>query len=412
MMGRPLQGTVGLPGSKSESNRALMIAAYGGFRPEVENISEANDTVLLQSLLEQVNQQTSSDVVELDCEDAGTVSRFLMTYLADTPGEWLLTGKERLRQRPMAPLIKALRQLGADLTCLEKEGCLPLRIRGKKLKGGGVSLDASQSSQFVSSLLLAAPTWEKGLQLTLTAETVSGPYIDMTVSMMERFGVRVIRNKKVITVAHQRYHPCCFTVSADWSAASYWYEMMALSSGGNLLLKGLRHDPLQGDSRVAEIFKELGVVTRFVDEGVLITLQRGASLARNRLEIDFSDTPDLFPSLIVTCVSLHIETVFNSISTLYNKESDRVNGLISELSKLYRFDYIITNDNLIIRKSLLHINKYNKSKIVLNTYNDHRLAMALMGLSVRFRQVEIQGNEVVNKSYPTFWEEVHKLDLD
>lgn len=411
MMGRRLHGTVTLPGSKSESNRALMIAAYGGFQPEFENVSEAHDTVLLQSLLEKVNHHGSSDVVKMDCEDAGTVSRFMMTYLAGVPGEWLLTGKERLQQRPMAPLIKALRQLGADMTCLEKEGCLPLLIRGKKLKGGHASLDASQSSQFISSLLLAAPTWENGLQLTLTAETVSGPYIDMTLSMMEYFGVQVIRNKEVISVAHQLYHPCRFTVSADWSAASYWYEMMALSAGGSLLLKGLHRDTLQGDVLVTELFKELGVDTVFVDDGALITSTGSFTPAQTPLEFDFSDTPDLFPSVFVTCVALHISTVFKGISTLYHKESDRVNCLVSELSKIYTFNSIINNNSIILEKSLLSDNKSNNNKIVFNTYYDHRLAMALMGLSIKHNQVEIDHRDVVNKSYPAFWDEVHKMGL-
>ena len=192
-----LQGTLSLPGSKSESNRALMIAAYGGFPLEVDNLSEAHDTVLLKALLEHPSPQ-------VDCEDAGTVARFLMTYLAGKPGTWTLTGTKRLCERPMAPLVDALRQLGADIA---GDG-LPLKIVGRPLKGGAVTLDASLSSQFASSLLMAAPTWENGLELTLTGDPVSMPYLEMTVKMMEYYGVRVIWEGNTITVPHQSYQLC------------------------------------------------------------------------------------------------------------------------------------------------------------------------------------------------------------
>jgi 3-phosphoshikimate 1-carboxyvinyltransferase len=403
-----LQGTVHLPGSKSESNRVLMIAAYGGFPLEAENLSEAHDTVLMKALLEKVRGHISQDSLVVDCEDAGTVSRFLMTYLACAPGEWLLTGTGRLCERPMAPLIDALRQLGADITCVEKEGCLPVRIRGNALKGGSVNIDASQSSQFVSSLLMAAPTWNNGLQLTLTGESVSEPYIDMTLSMMERFGVHASRKGKAITVARQLYRPCHFTVSVDWSAASYWYEMLALSAGGSMLLKGLRHDSLQGDARVADLFQPFGIETEFTEEGVLITSTGVLSSVDQPLEFDFYDTPDLFPSVLVTCVALHIKAVFYGITTLFIKESDRVNSLITELSKIYTFINIIENDRLIIEKSSLSDSFINGKNLSFRTYNDHRIAMALAGLKLVFDEISIEGDDAVNKSYPAFWHEVQK----
>lgn len=400
------QGTITLPGSKSESNRALMIAAYGGFPPDVDNLSEAHDTVLLETLLKAV--QTGSHGL-VDCEDAGTVSRFLMTYLASTPGEWQLTGSERLRQRPMAPLIKALQQLGADVTCEGEEGCLPVRIRGKKLKGGRVQLDASKSSQFITSLLLAAPTWEEGLQLNLTGEMVSAPYIDMTLAMMEQFGVRAVREGNAITVSRQLYAPSRFVVSADWSAASYWYEMLALCNHGSLLLKGLRSDTFQGDAQVARFFEPLGIQTMFVDGGARITSVGLPPCVDKQLEFDLTDTPDLFPSILVTCVALHIESVFYGISTLFNKESDRVNSLITELSKIYTFINIIEDDKLVIGKSSLSDFSITGRDLSFNTYGDHRLAMALAGLKLVFGAVDIKGREAVIKSYPKFWEEFRKL---
>ena len=390
-----LQGTLSLPGSKSESNRALMIAAYGGFPLEVDNLSEAHDTVLLKALLEHPSPQ-------VDCEDAGTVARFLMTYLAGKPGTWTLTGTKRLCERPMAPLVDALRQLGADIA---GDG-LPLKIVGRPLKGGAVTLDASLSSQFASSLLMAAPTWENGLELTLTGDPVSMPYLEMTVKMMEYYGVRVIWEGNTITVPHQSYQPRPFKVDADWSAASYWYEMLALSEGGTLLLKGLKPDSLQGDSRVADLFKPLGVRTEYVGEGVLIASDGVFPTICKPLEFDVSNTPDVFPSILVSCVVLHIEAVFYGISTLFLKESDRVNSLITELSKYYTFINIMDVNKLIIGKSSLMDSSVNGMNLSFSIFKDHRLAMALAGLSVRFDQVAVDRPDVVNKSYPAFWDDV------
>ena len=399
-----LQGTLTLPGSKSESNRALMIAAYGGFPLDADNLSDAHDTILLKSLLERIHAGKSTDAVVLDCEDAGTVFRFLTTYLAGKPGTWVLTGTPRLFERPMAPLIGALRQLGADIAPGSS-----LRIVGKPMVGGCVTLDASLSSQFASSLLMAAPTWERGLQLTLTGSLVSMPYLEMTLSMMRRFGIDVVRKGNTISVAHQPYHSCHFTVSADWSAASYWYEMLALSAGGSLLLKGLKCETLQGDAQVADFFKPLGIVTEYTNDGVLITSSGPLQSVEEPLEFDFLDTPDLFPSVFVSCIVLHVESVFYHITTLYNKESDRVNSLVAELLKYYTFINIIDNNNLIIFQSSFKNSTINKKGISFTTYDDHRIAMALAGLKVRFDGVVFDRPDVVNKSYPAFWDDVQRV---
>lgn len=368
-MNRLLKGSVSLPGSKSESNRALMIAAYSGFPLQVENLSDAHDTVLLKTLLE----DTSSTI---DCEDAGTVARFLLTYLANKPGTWLLTGTPRLCERPMAPLVDALRQLGAEII----GDSLPLKIVGKSLKGGSVTLDASQSSQFASSLLLAAPTWEHGLQLTLKGDPVSMPYLEMTIKMMEHYGVQVIREGNTIKVAHQPYQPRPFTVSSDWSAASYWYEMMALSDGGELLLKGLKPNSLQGDAVVAEWFKPFGVIATFEPEGARLTK---VPVDPHDLIFDFTHAPDLFPAVCATCAALGVDAVFKGTATLSAKESDRLNALKAELSHL-------------------------GEKRVFCTYGDHRIAMALASLWPKYGPIEVDDLSVVNKSYPSFWKEMKR----
>lgn len=406
-MNKQLRGTVNLPGSKSESNRALMIAAYGGFSLEADNLSEAHDTVLLQALLKKATCANPLEETTIDCEDAGTVSRFMMTYLSCQPGRWLLTGTERMRQRPMAPLIKALRQLGAEITCVDKEGMLPVRIHGKELNGGEVALDASLSSQFVSSLLLAAPMWRQGLKIKMSSKIVSEPYIRMTHSMMERAGADVEYKVSEVVVRYKPYQPCRFLISADWSAASYWYEMMALSEGGELMLKGLKKDPLQGDSKVAEMYETFGVQSLYEQQGVrLVSLGQVGFHHEEPLVFDFSNTPDLFPSIVVTCVAIHCKAIFKGITTLYLKESDRINSLISELSKVYTFINIVSNDEIVIEKSSISKTDINNINVKFNTNHDHRIAMALAPLSLTFGKVSFDDYDVVCKSYPTFWEEV------
>jgi 3-phosphoshikimate 1-carboxyvinyltransferase len=305
----------------------------------------------------------------------------------------------------MAPLIDALRQLGADIT----GDRLPLKIIGHPIMGGHVTLDASQSSQFASSLLLAAPTWGQGLQLTLTGNPVSMPYLEMTIKMMEYYGVQVVRKGNTITVAHQPYQDKPFSVSPDWSAASYWYEMMAVSDGGSLILNGLRKKSLQGDAVVADWFRAFGVTTSFEGQGVRLTKNDGAfTLNFQPLTFDFTDTPDLFPSVFVTCVMLHYQARFQGIANLSLKESNRVDSLISELSKYYTFINILTSDEIVIDKSIFNESLINNNKVIINTYKDHRIAMALAPILLHGNQVVVDDPSVVTKSYPAFWENIKK----
>lgn len=449
-MKTPLQGSVLLPGSKSESNRALMIAAYGGFLPTAAdlssageldflgNCSTAHDTVLLRTLLAKIfstnpidgfsnPDEGSSDLVVdaspmiLDCEDAGTVARFLLPLLCGREGSWILTGGERLCQRPMAPLVGALRQLGADIVCLGEEGYLPLKVRGRSLNGqphagspadqritgGAVTLDGSQSSQFVSALLMAAPTWERGLQLEIQGTLASQPYVAMTVAIMRHFGAEVQEEGRIIKVAPKPYAEAPFEVGADWSAASYWYELLALSEGGSLMLKGLRRDTLQGDAIVASWYEQFGVQTRFEPQGAVLTKVTGSS--QEPLHFDFRATPDLFPAMFVTCVALHRSAVFTGIRNLSLKESERVTSIVTELSKLYTFINIIEEDSIIIESSSFSESLNDASDILLDTYQDHRIAMALAPLRLRFPGLRMHHPEVVGKSYPGYWGEFEAL---
>lgn len=407
-MNRNLVGTVTLPGSKSESNRALMIAAYGGFPLTVGGLSDAHDTVLLQSLLQRIVASQRKDPLTVDCEDAGTVARFLMTFLATTPGVWLLTGTPRLRQRPIAPLVEALRQLGATIRYQDKEGQLPVLIQGKTLRGGAVELDATLSSQFVSSLLLAAPQWERGLTMKIHGKHNSWPYVGMTMALMRHYGAEVLE-AETLTVKSMPYHPASYAVGADWSAASYWYEMAALSQHSNLLLKGLKMPTLQGDVVVASLFRGFGVETLEEEEGVRLLKTGGDSTICEPMVFDFSETPDLFPAVFVTCVALGRPAQFKGISNLSFKESDRVKSLITELSKKYTFINIIDNDEIKINKSTLSDNNIYSNKALFNTHSDHRIAMSLFALSLKFGEVVLDHPEVVSKSYPSYWSDIQRL---
>ena len=405
-MNKVLKGSVVLPGSKSESNRALMIAAYGGFPLQVANLSDAHDTILLQQLLQQINKANADDVVVVDCQDAGTAARFLLTYLACRKGQWLLTGSERMQQRPMKPLVDALVHLGADIEYQGERGFLPLKVNGHPLAGGEVTVDASQSSQFVSSLLLASPCWEKGLQLRMEANPASLPYIGMSLAMMRHFGASVRQEKGAIMVDTKPFQSAFFEVEADWSAASYWYELAAIAEDCKLLLKGLKKESLQGDRAAVKAFEALGVNTCFTSEGVWLSKsQTDMHEVSLPMVFDLKDTPDLFPAIFVACVALGYDAVFHGIRNLELKESNRVVSIDTELRKIYTYNNIIDNNSIVITNIRKLDNNIYNNDILINTYNDHRIAMAMAPLTFLFPGLIIDRPEVVEKSYPNYWTE-------
>ena len=390
-----------LPASKSESNRALMIAAYGGFEPDFQNLSDSSDTEVFRHVIPSlppfkgvpegrgiqasVSMPKSLPVV-VDIADCGTAARFMTTYLACLEGDWLLTGTERMKQRPMAPLVEALRRLGADIQYVEKEGCLPLRIHGKALSGGKTSVDMSQSSQFASSLVLAAPMFPQGLELELLGELNSLPYLDMTFALMRHFSANAERHGKMVVIRPQPYQQQPFTIEPDWSAASYWYEMAAFSEECEIRLRSLSlskgRPNLQGDAIIAEWMTQLGVGT-FMD-GDDIVLQK-IPFEIQPLHFDFSQHPDLYPTMAATCAGLKLNAVFTGLDNLALKESDRVAAMQAELSKL------------------------GQQPLRFCAHNDHRIAMALAPLSMLFGPVAFDHPEVVEKSYPHFWDDVRFL---
>ena len=379
-----------LPASKSESNRVLMIAAYGGFTPDVQNLSESNDTFVLSKALAYINRGSAI----VDIADSGTAARFLTTYLACHEGHWLLMGTKRMCQRPMASLVEALRSLGADIKYVEKEGFLPLQINGKPLAGGKVSIDMTQSSQFASSLLLAAPMWSQGLEMEMLGDLSSLPYLDMTLVMMQHFSARVERVGRTIIVKPIPYQSRPFTIEPDWSAASYWYEMAAFSEECEIKLRSLKvpelvegpkgQHYLQGDTVIAEWMQQLGVGT-FVDENDVVL--KKIPFEKRPLCFDFSQHPDLYPTVAAICAGLNVKATFKGLDNLALKESDRVAAMQMELAKLV------------------------DRPIRFSAHNDHRIVMALAPLSMLVGPVSFDIPEVVKKSYPNFWQDASFLPV-
>ena len=392
---KEVKGNVKLPFSKSESNRALMIAAYGGFPFEIDNLSDANDTLLLKKLL----SSFSDGATFFDCEDAGTVARFLMTFLAGKPGEWILMGTSRLCQRPMGDLVNALRYLDASIDYIEKDGCLPIRIKGFDIQGGELSLNVEKSSQFASSLLLAAPMWPKGLKLHLKGNLNSLPYIDMTLAMMQKSGAKCCREGNFVNVDYSPYRNVNQIITSDWSATSYWFELAALSDDCDLLLENLSSDSLQGDAAIVEIMCPLGI--KSIEEKNGIRLKK-KQIDYENLIFDFSDTPDLFPAVVATCAGLKLKARFVGVKNLVLKESDRVEAMREELMKIGAILTRVSDDEVCLA-SFERFQISVSQPVVFDVHSDHRIAMALAPLALRFGNLCVIDPQVVEKSYPRFW---------
>jgi 3-phosphoshikimate 1-carboxyvinyltransferase len=393
-----LEGRLSLTPSKSISNRVLIIQSLCQSKFRIENLATANDSILLQKLL-----NSSSSV--MDAGDAGTTFRFLTAYLSQKPGEWLLTGTERMKQRPVGILVDALRNLGADISYIGKENYPPLKIVGKKMSGGEIEMDGSVSSQFVSALLLIAPVIEKGLTLKLVGDISSRPYIEMTLKLMSESGIDYTWNGNTICILPQEYIPSAISVESDWSAASYWYEMAALSDEADLILEGVSENSVQGDSAIAEMMKQFGVKTEFIKEGVRLKKKSG-TLLPELFAHDFRSNPDLVQTMAVTCAALGIEAVFTGIQNLRIKETDRLISLTEELKRVgvtaTISDFRFQISDFTLRSPVS----------VFQTYNDHRMAMAFAPLVLKFREIEIENPEVVKKSYPEFWNDLEKVGFE
>lgn len=384
-----LETQVSLPLSKSISNRALVINALTDGALPLKKVAKCDDTDVMVAAL-------SSDEACVNIGAAGTAMRFLTAYYSSQPGrEIVIDGTERMRHRPIAVLVDALRACGATIEYVGEECYPPLRISGKKLHGGDITLSASVSSQYISALLMIAPTMEQGLRLTLEGDIISRPYIMMTLSMMRRWGVESEFVGNTITIAPQKYIPIDFEVEADWSAASYWYEIAALSSG-DVSLCGVNSISVQGDSEISKYFEYLGITTHF-DDGV-VELEPSPDLVP-RLNLDLSDQPDLAQTIVVTSCMLGIPFHITGLSTLKIKETDRLEALRAEMLKLGIVLTIERDSELLWDGSRRPIYEIP----VIDTYEDHRMAMAFAPVSLFVPGIVINNIEVVSKSYPDYW---------
>lgn len=393
-----LHATIQLPASKSISNRALILhsLAHGNILPC--NLSDCDDTMVMIRAL-------NGNSEHIDILAAGTAMRFLTAYLSVTPGIRTITGTQRMQQRPIRILVDALRELGAQIEYAGSEGFPPLRITGTELKGEEISLAGDVSSQYISALLMIGAVLPKGLRLHLTGHIISRPYINLTLQLMRDFGARADwTSENSITVSPGGYTDTPFTVESDWSAASYWYQMVAIR-GGEIELLGLFPHSYQGDSRGAEVFARLGVHTAYTDRGVKLT-RTSASVAR--LDEDMVDIPDLAQTFVVTCCLMDIPFRFTGLQSLKIKETDRITALVTELRKL---GYIVRSE----QDSILLWDGERcpaDGTPVIATYEDHRMAMAFAPACLVLPHILIDEPQVVSKSYPAYWDDLRKAGFN
>jgi 3-phosphoshikimate 1-carboxyvinyltransferase len=407
-----VSSAIKITGSKSETNRLLLLQAlYPGI--SIENISESDDSEAMQAAL----AGTGSVV---DIHHAGTAMRFLTAYFAQREGRSvLLTGSPRMKERPIGVLVDALRSLGADITYAENEGYPPLKINGKKLAGGKAAIKADVSSQYITALLLIASKLENGLELTLEGELTSIPYIKMTLGLLDEVGIGNSFVDNVITVSPttKNQQPATITVESDWSSASYFYSIVALSPVGTAItLSSYKQNSLQGDSALADIYTEFGVETTF--SGNTITLTK-LDQQPTTINLQLNNTPDIAQTIAVTCFGLGIGCHLTGLHTLKIKETDRLEALKAELSK-FGAEVTVTNDSLTLAPHSLFQGTSEAGSppseglgedISIATYNDHRMAMAFAPLAIKTPFI-INNAEVVSKSFPTFWEDMETLGFE
>ena len=446
---------INLPASKSESNRVLIIQALFSFfqgknnqenlennpqKPILRNISAANDTVVLKNLLEKIlthrnlhQAPQNEEVLILDAQDAGTTFRFLTAFCVATRTYATLTGTPRMQERPIGILVDALRKMGAEIEYLQKDGFPPIKIKHFEQKNEIILLHADVSSQFISALLMIAPTLPKGLTICLLGKISSKPYIMMTLAQMQHFGIEDDNNieensgffssSKSIGILPQKYKMWDFWIENDWSAASYWYLVASFCPNKTFIINGLKEKSLQGDSKIVEIMQMFGVETTFFENSIEIRAtnpspsfkggeltpllpKEGLGAVADDLFIDFSDCPDLAQTIVVLCAAKRIRLKMSGLESLIIKETNRIEALNNEINKI--------GCKLWKERGCWYVKpiigaKTDYSNITFNTYDDHRMAMAFAPLALVFDNVSIENPNVVRKSYPNFWEELEKV---
>jgi 3-phosphoshikimate 1-carboxyvinyltransferase len=408
-----LIGSVQLPSSKSLSNRALMLQAFFPNKISIKNLSDANDTVLLDNILKHLQaniQFNQSETLTINAEDAGTTFRFLTAYLSSLKGvEFILTGTERMCNRPVNELVDALLHIGADISYIDIKGFPPLRINGKDLVGGTIHINASVSSQFISALCLLAPTLEQGLSIVLEGKIVSQPYIDMTLSLMQHVGIETQFEKNKISIEKQTPKQTSLTIENDWSSATFFYGMAMMSNHDvNLFLPNLNHQSLQGDSFIVELASHFGIETNDINGGGIRIFKNKQIVLNQNLVVDLTAYPDLAIPFIVACATCYPSVTIKGIAHLEYKESKRLTALTTELKKIgieleYQFDILTFKQNEPIETT---------HKVSFHTYDDHRIAMALSMIALLGIEVILDSTECVQKSFPEYWLQLQHLGFE
>jgi len=398
-----------LTGSKSECNRALIISALSKKLVKVKNLSNAADTVTLNGILNNLEEELEVEIQEsktVDVGPAGTAMRFLSAYLSAKNGNFLLTGTERMKQRPIGILAEALKTIGADISYAEAEGFPPLNIVGPlNQKTAEVKIKGDISSQYISALLMIAPILPQGLTLEIEGELTSKPYVDMTLDMLAEVGIAHSWSGNSISIKPQVFKPGTLVVEPDWSAASYWYSIAALADEAEISLPALKEKSLQGDSQIKNIMKIFGIATSKTNNGIAIS-NLGLSLDTKEV-LDLKTCPDLAQTIVVIAAALGKNMAFTGLETLKIKETDRIAALQNELAKI---GVTFIEDNLVY--TLNTDNLHFPDKVTFATYEDHRMAMAFAPLALMINEVEIEEMQVVEKSYPYYWEDLKKAGFE
>jgi len=396
-----LKGDIQLPASKSESNRLLVIdALLGSDDLQIENLSTSNDTIVLTRALETLLKLKGTNIsVTLDIQDSGTAMRFLTAYASAINVKSLIIGSERMKERPIGILVDTLKEIGANIRYLENEGYPPIVVEGKRIKGGVIDIDATISSQYISALMLMAPKMTNGLIMYLKGDPASLPYIKMTAKIMEHFGIEILMHENAIAIKKQAYSSRAeYIVESDWSAASYWYQMAALSEDVDLFLHGLRKESTQGDSILASLYEQFGVHTEFLENGVRLTKTNNHC---QKFEQNFRHYPDIVQTLTCTVAGLNIDGAFSGVNNLRFKETDRIHALHTELKDM-GVNLDSSDDQIIMKASEIHATR------PIRTFADHRMAMSFAPLAITLGEITIESPNVVNKSYPGFWDDLRK----
>ena len=394
-----IENTIELNSSKSESNRLLIIKALSKKKIIINNISNANDTTILKNLLENNSKR------KWNAEDAGTTMRFLTSYLALLKEDVIITGTNRMKKRPIRILVEALNKIGSKISFTDKPGYPPLKIDKKiNQKNNTISIRGDISSQYISSLVMIGPILKNGLNIIIEEPFYSKPYVLMTLNLMKKFGVSSALNRNIIKINNQEYKDGTYSVESDWSAASYWYAIVSINKEiDKLKLKGLRKNSFQGDSILSKIMLSFGVDTEFLDDGVIIKKNHNIE---KFIKIDFKNFPDLTQTILVVAAYHKIKLEISGVESLKIKETDRLSAMKKELKKI-GCNFYNKKESWVLEK---RVNPFPKS-VVIDTYKDHRMAMAFACISSGI-EIYIREPSVVNKSYPNFWNDLFKVGYE